>query len=1739
MQAAAQELSLPLDFFDRQWAQESGRGRNKTGPVLRDGERAQGDFQIKPSTQAAWERRFGKTFDANNFHDSLFMAAETMRENLAKFKDPVDATRAYNAGWDKSRWNNPETVGYVAALWPTAKTAPTAAAADWPTLPSLKQHPAKAPDISKEIGDALNASVMPQPADGIEQGRADAAGRYAAAVKEQARKEGTGVFDVGHEAERDPRVMPTWSILNWFNSEPADPSFDYMAQRETLEAGMTEDERSYMRENVTSEQTALRARAEIEYRRGLDQTYSDAGGLKAFTGQMAAGLTDPASLALGLGMVKAFQMARIGSGAMIAAGRPGAAVGSMLAENAAANVAIEGVSDAVGEVKTSGDYAMAAASGALLAAPFSRGVFRQGAEAAIREHATSIHERAVAEQSAAATRVMREEPNLTPEQVARRVEDNEADQISRAVQEATGPQRQDRVVPDDVRSEMVDEFTGVPEKVSSAKEAPDLAMDALDFEQPPIIEQLRKGSVARKVNDNGQKITLSWSLDGNKPVQHGNLRDTLDAIKTHPLASPVEKRTATYLQKVMSKDGLDMEIRFSSRDARSNYDPSGPGVAIYDPKGNMAPNDLGEKVNGLTKYGVYSVLHEVFHAATYNRIATWEKKAGLMNAEQIRIMRQFEDLFDRFKEQVDELGKVKAEHGARYSATNLHEFAAQFFTDKETRDILSVMPGKPVAGRSTSALRELMSIIKRVLGLEGRNAFDEGAKIIDQMIAMPMDNVQFKNGTPVFAPAQPKVTETPEFKTWFGKSKVVSVGGEPRPMFHGTRKSPDGEGIHSFDTYGSEYGLFGQGSYFTDSPGVASSYTKKGRGDGPTVYPVYLKIEHPINMDGPAKAAAWAKAFPEVDFEGEYKPSGNTNEAHYRQVEEWARDAEMLKYEAAEMIQDGIRQMGFDGITHIGGGRVDATGEKHRVFIAFDPEQVKSSIGNTEFDGSKPGIVQAGANPDVARRNKDTWGARMVENAKRYMALNPINQEKLNVATKWIGGVSAGLRLAASKNEIAQLVASLVAETTTGAAGRLNNVAMRMAHLHPAFVGNGMLDFNNAYAVYRGRNGGGHIEDAWHGNIKRQFNGKVYEEVLRRRHADYTPNRDLTVVEAADALEGIFERARQGQVDAGVLGWGNLPANSKGYMPQALDGAKLQAATLQDIELLHGVLARQFEERIGYDSRFSADLARKYTERVRRRAMGEEGVDGLAAGGDGLQLVRDVVEEMGGDPSLIDRARAAESTKGQGHTKKRLDIDLLAELRPGLRVMDFYETDPLKLARSYARRSAGTVALTEKGIMGIRGARELREAALHKSATPITKDELGAMDQVFAEILGTPVAGAKVSAGATNFALFVGLQRLGGLVFAQASETFNMNHNLGLRSVYNGVPELPRLLGEVGRLGKGERSNNHILRTVEPYGGEIGMESYKMIAPLDAPDAMLSGYMDQPGLLSRLLRAGGHLQSKISGFRGLMAAQHRMVAEQIVIKALRYIRDGKNDINLADMGFTPEVAESLRGDLKHITEWDSNDHLISLDLTRVSDVRTAEAFISAVRRGTGQIIQGTFIGERNAWVHNDYMRVITQLRTFGITSAEKQWGRTRMNHGYTYAAGAMLGQMALALPIYAAKVQVMAAGREDREKYIKDAMSPAALVRATMNYSSMSGFTADVLDLTAAVAGGWGGNDMKKALGVRTDAASVGRTIPAAGTIDMLGKLATGRLDLHTGIKQFPFSGLWYLQPALNLTKDN
>jgi hypothetical protein len=184
---------------------------------------------------------------------------------------------------------------------------------------------------------------------------------------------------------------------------------------------------------------------------------------------------------------------------------------------------------------------------------------------------------------------------------------------------------------------------------------------------------------------------------------------------------------------------------------------------------------------------------------------------------------------------------------------------------------------------------------------------------------------------------------TPEFKEWFGDSKVVDEEGRPKVVYHGTRAD--------FSVFDPARAKDGVGSFFTDAPEWASVAAggEHFAVEGSKVVPAYLALQDPLV----------------VEFGG-------------RKLERTSEIADLVSR---------ARDAGKDGL--IIRNIRDTSTTPHTQYVAFRPEQIKSATGNRgTFD---PG------NPDVRF-------SRRQEQKKTLVALHNTTEEGIRAMAR-LGGV--------------------------------------------------------------------------------------------------------------------------------------------------------------------------------------------------------------------------------------------------------------------------------------------------------------------------------------------------------------------------------------------------------------------------------------------------------------------------------------------------------------------------------------------------------------------------------------------------------------------------------------------------------------------------------------------------------------------------------------------------------------
>ena len=204
--------------------------------------------------------------------------------------------------------------------------------------------------------------------------------------------------------------------------------------------------------------------------------------------------------------------------------------------------------------------------------------------------------------------------------------------------------------------------------------------------------------------------------------------------------------------------------------------------------------------------------------------------------------------------------------------------------------------------------------------------------------------------------------ETPQFKAWFGNSKVVDENGKPLHVYHGTNSRNVDYSV--FDVFKGKY------HFFSDDRDIAGSI-------GSYVYDVFLKIENPLIIDANGnifsaikdhsdgivkfkdltatqkKKLCKAFDFTTEELEKSYKPEDKIDlvqagviKRPERSSDEWAMFAKTNGYDGVifKNLRDGA---GFNEIQ-----------KTSDVYVVFDSIQIKDATGanNGDFSLENPSI---------------------------------------------------------------------------------------------------------------------------------------------------------------------------------------------------------------------------------------------------------------------------------------------------------------------------------------------------------------------------------------------------------------------------------------------------------------------------------------------------------------------------------------------------------------------------------------------------------------------------------------------------------------------------------------------------------------------------------------------------------------------------------------------------------------
>lgn len=206
--------------------------------------------------------------------------------------------------------------------------------------------------------------------------------------------------------------------------------------------------------------------------------------------------------------------------------------------------------------------------------------------------------------------------------------------------------------------------------------------------------------------------------------------------------------------------------------------------------------------------------------------------------------------------------------------------------------------------------------------------------------------------------------DTPEFKAWFGKSKVVDESGKPLVVYHGTGAEFD---AFSHDFMGERGTSEGKGFYFTNNKQIANGY----KPEGGRVIKAYLSIEKPLSSESKSITKEQLSKFIKgIDEDGQGYLS-NWGDVSYEGYESVLKKAVEAEYDGSEndldMITSIVNATGGDyernysilkaTLGYDGAIAENPWGGKQTVYVPFLPTQIKSATENSgAFSSSNPNI---------------------------------------------------------------------------------------------------------------------------------------------------------------------------------------------------------------------------------------------------------------------------------------------------------------------------------------------------------------------------------------------------------------------------------------------------------------------------------------------------------------------------------------------------------------------------------------------------------------------------------------------------------------------------------------------------------------------------------------------------------------------------------------------------------------
>jgi len=366
------------------------------------------------------------------------------------------------------------------------------------------------------------------------------------------------------------------------------------------------------------------------------------------------------------------------------------------------------------------------------------------------------------------------------------------------------------------------------------------------------------------------------------------------------------------------------------------------------------------RINGLNSKGKaddstigYQILmHEFLHTVSQLQIFAVKKRDA---TDYKNIQEDLNSILRAVRKRNREEAEKDAvdQHNASYQSRfykNTDELFAYGLSNASLQDYLSTIK----VGNKT-AFTKLVEIVRKLLGIEAEydTALDKLMRVGDRVFQMSTDEIAYiakqarmnfgEGSLPTSAGTsiseQPNLkTNTPQFKKFFGDSKVVNDDGSPKVVYHITKTKGITEFSPKFKTDLSSMGFHFGTKKQAEFRGTQYDFEAKD----PSINDYYLSIKNPLTVSHMASFAPDYLADEMMDI----------NLITPEQYESLQEKNDYATLPLGNALVKLLKKNGYDGLVY----ENDREGEG-KSYVPFEPNQIKSATDNTgEFDVTSPNI---------------------------------------------------------------------------------------------------------------------------------------------------------------------------------------------------------------------------------------------------------------------------------------------------------------------------------------------------------------------------------------------------------------------------------------------------------------------------------------------------------------------------------------------------------------------------------------------------------------------------------------------------------------------------------------------------------------------------------------------------------------------------------------------------------------